>query len=68
MENETKKSYNWKKWESLLVAFVTILAFEFVIFPALTAASWIFNTVGFLLGVGLGIFLYEYYKSKFFKK
>lgn len=67
MKDVIKKAFNLKSLEPFLVGVGVILLLEFAIFPALTIANTFINLLGGALSIGVGIFLYQYVKKKFFE-
>lgn len=54
----------FKSVEPILVATVTVLTVNELIFPALTAANTLLNYAGSFLIVAVGLFVFTYIKSK----
>lgn len=54
----------FKSVEPTLVAVLTVLTLNELIFPALTAKDTLLNYSGSFLVVALGLFLFTYIKSK----
>ncbi len=54
----------FKSVEPILVAVLTVLTLNELIFPALTAKDTLLNYSGSFLVVALGLFLFTYIKSK----
>ena len=65
MKELFKKTFNNPVWKHILIALGVIAIIDWVIFPALTAPSTIFNIVGFLTSALVSVFVGVYIKENF---
>lgn len=67
-ESPLKKTFNNPVWSHILTALGVLAVIDWIVFPALTAPSTIFNIIGLLALIGTVIFVFYYVKDTWFSK
>lgn len=65
MKELFKKTFNSKIWKHILIVLGVVAVIDWIIFPALTVPSTIFNIAGLLVAAGTSIFVGVYIKENF---
>lgn len=63
MKELFQKTLNNPIWKHILTALGVVAVVDWVVFPSLTAPSTIFNILGLLIAITVGIFVFVYIKN-----
>jgi hypothetical protein len=67
-QSPLKKTFNNPIWNHILTFLGVVAVIDWIVFPALTAPSTIFNILGLLILIGTTVFIFHYIKDTWFTK